>query len=196
MSIIRLGFEMDEIGADFFRRSPLICARELIGCSFRWHGCEGRIVETEAYTEFGDEACHTWNRPSARDFIRDHEAGTAYIYLNYGMHWLFNVLTKSAENSGFVLFRAMEPITGQDLMIRRRGMMPIHSLCSGPGKLSKAFGINGEAHGVIFLGQAKTGIRMGKSDSVVSGRRVGISRASDFPWRYGDRDSRCLSAKF
>ena len=186
----------EEIGPDFFKRDPLTCARELIGCVFRWHGCEGRIVETEAYTEFDDPACHTWNRPSAREFIASHEAGAAYIYLNYGVHWLFNVLTKSAKNSGFVLFRALEPVDGLDRMIERRGKMPLHQLCSGPGKLTKSLEINGNNHGSDFLMQTGTGIRKGISAPVITGGRIGISRASDFPWRFGDPHSRSLSARF
>lgn len=80
---------------DFFRRPAYECARDLIGCVFRWNGCEGRIVETEIYEEFDDPACHTWSRPAARKFIASHNAGVAYVYLNYGIHWLFNVFTKS-----------------------------------------------------------------------------------------------------
>jgi DNA-3-methyladenine glycosylase len=187
---------MGEIGPDFFRREPLVCARELIGCTFRWNGCEGKIVETEAYLEFGDEACHTWSRPSAREFIAHHQAGTSYVYLNYGMHWLFNVLTKSAEGSGFVLFRALEPLNGRDLMFSRRGDMPLRNLCSGPGKLTKALGINGKDHGKLFLECADTGIEFRNTSKVVTGPRVGISRASDRPWRFGLAGSKFLSGKF
>lgn len=187
---------MDEIGADFFQRNPVVCARELIGCVFRWNGCAGRIVETEAYAEFGDEACHTWFRPAAREFVSKHEAGTAYVYLNYGMHWLFNVLTKSAEGSGFVLFRAIEPIEGLARMRQRRKGVSDRDLCSGPGKLTKAFGINGEDHGSLFLAGQETGIRWGDSGKILIGRRVGISRAAEFPWRFGSGDSGCLSRRF
>ncbi len=185
-----------ELGPDFFRRPPLVCAREIIGRTFRWHGCEGRIVETEAYDEFNDPACHTWNRSSARDFISRHEAGTAYVYLNYGVHWLFNILTKSAEGSGFVLFRALEPVSGFDLMRGRRGNLADASLCSGPGKLTKALGIGGGVHGTPFLGQAGTGIYGAAAGCVTSGYRIGISRATDRPWRFGDPSSPALSRRF
>lgn len=193
--ITRRGFEMDAIGPEFFRRHPLVCARELIGCVLKWKGCAGRIVETEAYLEIGDPACHTWNRPSSRHFIEKHDAGTAYVYLNYGVHWLFNVLTKSAEGSGFVLIRALEPLEGLDLMTHRRGQMPVRNLCSGPGKLTKALGINGQDHGLEFLGNSATGLLRGVAENVGSGPRIGISRACDFAWRFGESGSAFLSVK-
>lgn len=188
---------MEELDADFFRRDPLTCSRDLIGCIFRWHGCEGRIVETEAYAEHGDEACHTWNRPSAREFIARHDAGTAYVYLNYGVHWLFNIVVKGGESSGFVLFRALEPISGVDRMRERRGDLPLHSLCSGPGKLTQALGIDGSMHGIRFLGDENTGIcRDIAKYSISVGPRIGISRAADRPWRFGATGSGSLSRRF
>ena len=71
----------------FFQSDPLTCARELIGCELVWNDCAGIVVETEAYFALGDEACHTFARPSARAFIAEHDAGAAYVYFNYGMHW-------------------------------------------------------------------------------------------------------------
>lgn len=188
---------MEELHADFFRRDPLTCSRDLIGCVFRWHGCEGRIVETEAYAEHGDEACHTWNRPSAREFIARHDAGTAYVYLNYGVHWLFNIVVKSPEGSGFVLFRALEPVSGLEQMRGRRGDLSLHSLCSGPGKLTQALGIAGSVHGTRFLGGIDTGICKENDRIPISvGPRIGISRAADRPWRFGATGSGSLSRRF
>jgi len=185
-----------DLTPDFFRRPPGVCARALIGCIFRWHGCEGRIVETESYEEFDDPACHTWNRPAARNFIATHDAGTAYVYLNYGVHWLFNVLTKGPEGNGFVLFRALEPVAGLEEMRKRRGVSDEISLCSGPGKLTKALGIMGIHHGVDFLGGGPTGIREGGGMEIVTGGRIGISRAAERPWRFGAAASSCLSRRF
>ncbi|WAC21198.1 DNA-3-methyladenine glycosylase [Luteolibacter sp. SL250] len=185
-----------DLTPDFFRRPPGVCARELIGCIFRWNGCEGRIVETESYEEFDDPACHTWNRPGARRFIAGHDAGAAYVYLNYGVHWLFNVLTKSQEGNGFVLFRALEPTVGLDKMRQRRGVSDEKGLCSGPGKLTKALEINGNHHGLNFLEGRSTGIRRGGQVEIITGRRIGISRAEERPWRYGMAASNCLSRKF
>ena len=143
------------LGADFFTRHPLVCAAEFIGCELVWEHCSGTIVETEAYTALGDEACHTFLRRGAQLFVDTHPPGTAYIYLNYGMHWLVNVLVKHAANDGFVLIRALEPRHGLPLMRgapqadrrratfaqdrassrRRSGSRPprmAHSLCHDP----------------------------------------------------------------
>lgn len=188
---------MEEIGPEFFRRDPVVCSRELIGCVFRWGDCEGRIVETEAYTEFDDPACHTWTRPSAREFIGRHDVGTAYVYLNYGVHWLFNVLAKSPERSGFVLFRALEPLVGVEKMEERRGTSRLTSLCSGPGKLTRAFGVDGSVHATQFLLRPGSGIRPGVGiGKIVMGSRIGISRGLDMQWRFGEGSSSCLSRAF
>ena len=94
------------IRASFFKRDPLTCARELIGTELNWGECSGIVVEVEAYAAFDDEAAHTFTRPSARSFIERNKAGAAYVYFNYGVHWMLNVLVKGEAN-GFVLIRAL-----------------------------------------------------------------------------------------
>jgi len=191
---------MSDLRAEFFERHPAECARDLIGCVFRWNGCEGRIVETEAYAASGDAACHTFFRKGARDFVGNQAAGTAYVYLNYGVHWLFNILTKdpvAGGADGFVLFRALEPLAGLDLMRERR---PANAnpakLCSGPGRLTRALGIDGRVHGTRFLEEPNAGIRERLAHGViVAGPRIGISRAQDLQWRFADANSLSLSAK-
>ncbi len=180
----------------FFTRSPESCARELVGAHFHWHGCTGRIVETEAYSAVDDPACHTWRRPSSRRYIESHEAGDAYVYLNYGTHWLFNILVKGAESSGFVLIRAIEPVEGIEIMRLRRPGISDKMLGAGPGRLTRALGISGTDHGSRFLETPACGIRLAQPASVVTGLRIGISQGVDFPWRFGDPSSRSLSRKF
>ena len=85
------------IPTSFFKRDPLICARELIGTELVWGECAGVIVETEAYLAENDEACHAFFRPSIRAFIERNDAGAAYIYLNYGVHWMLNALVKGDD---------------------------------------------------------------------------------------------------
>src|SRR5206468_5080682 len=114
--------------ASFFKRDPIACARELIGAELIWDDCSGILVEAEAYAAIDDEAAHTFTRPSARSFIERNRAGAAYVYFNYGMHWMLNVLVKGAAN-GFVLFRAIEPRRGVELMKRRRCVEDICHLC-------------------------------------------------------------------
>ena len=184
------------LNADFFSQSPLVCARELVGCELRWDRCSGVIVETEAYTALGDEACHTFLRRGAQTFVDTHPAGTAYIYLNYGVHWLLNVLIKG-EMDGFVLIRALEPGPGQTIMQERRGLDDPIKLCSGPGKLTQALALLPAFHGSslchdprrAFHGRPPEAVK----PDVVSDVRIGISRAADLPWRFLLAGSRYVS---
>ena len=193
---------MAPIPREFFQRDPLTCARELIGCELVWKGCAGIIVETEAYAAIGDEAAHTFFRPSARTFIAGHTAGAAYVYFNYGMYWLFNVLVKGGTEDGFVLIRALEPVRGLDAMRQRRSrktgkIAPDKNLCSGPGKLTIAMGISGTDHGQDLCSDPEMGFRGPKVQSAkwVSDLRIGITRSADLPWRFLAADSRFVSAK-
>lgn len=187
---------MKRILEDFFERDPLTCARELIGCHFIWNGCVGRIVETEAYDSVDDPACHTWFRPSTRTFVERHKAGDAYVYLNYGVHWLFNILVKGGARSGFVLFRALEPVSGIEQMRGRRPGAQDHLLGAGPGRLTRALGIDGTSHGKHFLRSETCAITPGESPEILAGPRIGISRATDLHWRFGDAASLSLSRRF
>lgn len=183
-----------KIERSFFTASPTVCARGLIGCRFEWQGCAAVIVETEAYDAEGDEACHTHSRPSARRFVEENEAGTAYVYLNYGVHWLFNLLVKG-ERDGFVLFRAMEPERGKARMRRRRKKERDCELCSGPGKLTQAFAIDDQLHGARMFTRSGFAIFAGESEPEPSAcPRIGISKAKERRWRFLREKSGSLSA--
>lgn len=180
---------------DFFTHHPVACARELIGCELVWGDCAGIIVETEAYSAADeDEACHTFMRRGAREFVARHEAGTAYVYMNYGVHWLLNALVKSPEGDGFVLIRALEPVRGLELMQKRRSartkspvIFSIRALCSGPGKLAQALGINGQDHGRDLCAGEAGGIGFLPRKAPVkieTDVRIGISKAAHLPWRF------------
>jgi len=165
----------------FFQRDPLTCAQELIGCELVWNSCAGLIVETEAYAAVGDEAAHTFTRPSARAFVADHQAGAAYVYFNYGMYWLFNVLMRRRRFPGSA---AATP-------------RPVETLCSGPGKLTIALGIDGQHHGLDLCQNPKRGFQIRSAGTpagcVVSDIRVGISKSAHFPWRFLAPDSAFVS---
>jgi DNA-3-methyladenine glycosylase len=184
---------LNPIGETFFHRDPVSCARDLIGCHFEWDGCGGRIVETEAYAADEDPACHTFFRPSARSFVAEYPAGTAYVYLNYGVHWLFNLLIKGSGGAGFVLIRALEPTRGLAAMRRRRRKTRLEELCSGPGKLTQALGIGEAAHGTSLFSKNSRRICRAASAEVVADSRIGISRGKELPWRFTERASRFLS---
>lgn len=183
---------------DDFRQPPVVCATNLIGTTFLWNGCGGIVVETEAYAEFGDEACHTFVRTAAREFVRDQQAGAIYAYLNYGVHWLFNLLTRHESSNGFVLLRAIEPRAGIEEMRTRRGKEKLRELCSGPGKLTQALAIGTSCHGGNIAGRGlpkQTGFYGKSSGIVLSDTRIGISKAADFPWRFMLKDSPFVSRK-
>lgn len=186
---------MTRFAAADFTRAPVDCARELIGAVLEWDGCRGRIVETEAYAAADDPACHTFFRPSAREFVARESAGTAYVYLNYGVHWMFNLLVKGAAGDGFVLVRALEPLEGLELMRRRRKGRADRELCAGPGRLTQALGIGRADHARPFLDHASRGLVAGERGEIVADGRVGISRGGDLPWRFTEKDNRFVSRK-
>lgn len=184
------------IRRNFFRRDPLSCARELVGAELIWGKCAGIIVEVEAYAAVDDEAAHTFTRPSARTFIERNKPGTAYVYFNYGVHWMLNVLVKGDAN-GFVLIRALEPRRGIALMKKRRGVADLRKLCSGPGKLTRALDITGRHHGMdlcadpqyCFVSQPDRAV------DLVADRRIGITRSADLHWRFTLRGSAFVSRR-
>ncbi len=184
------------IARKFFQRDPVTCSRELIGCTLVWEGCEGIIVETEAYAARGDEASHTFSRPSTRAFVATYPPGTAYVYFNYGMYWLVNVLVKGGDEDGFVLFRALEPTRGIEQMKARRNKHSLTALCSGPGKLAQALDATGKDHGRDFCAGSQIGFRPRRSPvEVVEDVRIGISRSAHLPWRFLLKDSVYVSAR-
>ena len=184
---------MGFLGREFFERGVLTCAKELVGCVLRWTECEGIVVETEAYAATGDEACHAFSRPSTREFINRNPPGAAYVYFNYGMHWMLNVLVKGEGDDGIVLIRAVQPTGGIGLMQQRRRQNSLEALCSGPGKLTQAMGIVG-AHHEMDLCKGKAGFRApSETVEVETDVRIGISRATHLPWRFLLKGSRFVS---
>lgn len=179
----------------FFQRDPLLCARELIGTELVWGRCSGVIVETEAYLTLNDEACHTFTRPSTRAFVERNEPGAIYIYFNYGVHWMLNLLVKGGERSGLILIRALEPRRGLALMRQRRNVEEVRQLCSGPGKLTQALAITNRHHELSICTRTRHYLlpREKPDVPVVADPRIGISRSKDFPWRFTLRGSEFVS---
>jgi len=184
------------IRTTFFRREPILCARELVGAELIWGTCAGTIVETEAYLAENDEACHTFSRPSARAFIERNKPGAAYIYFSYGAHWMLNVLVKGASN-GFVLIRALQPLRGIELMKKRRGVDDERRLCSGPGKLTEAFAITNRHHEMNLCLDPRHcfACSSGEDVDVVADERIGITRSAHHPWRFTVRGSKFVSRR-
>lgn len=171
----------------FFRRPVLTVAQELVGTLLDWSGVSGRIVETEAYSSMNDAACHTVTRKRARAFFETHPPGSAYVYLNYGVHRLLNFSTEYEEERGFVLIRALHPVTGISVMQQRRGSQKIEALCSGPGKLCQALGIQLKDDGT-HLDANKFAIferdEEMEFEPIYADRRIGITKSVDLEWRF------------
>jgi len=183
------------IDGSFFERDPLRCARELIGAELVWGDCTGLVVETEAYLTENDEACHTFMRASARSFVERNKPGAAYIYLNYGVHWMLNVLVKGAPRTGLILIRAIEPRRGLGRMRVRRGLDDLRRLCSGPGKLTQALNITMRHHEIDLCRDPRHCFRAreGTKVEVATDARIGITRSAELPWRFTLRGSAYVS---
>lgn len=186
----------ERLEAAFFDRDPCVVARELIGCELSHAGSAGRIVETEAYAE-DDPACHAHAGLTARTSVLFGPPGHAYVYLSYGIHQLFNVVVEPEGVGAAVLIRALEPTRGIEAIRSRRPGRSDRELCSGPGRLTLALDIGAEHNRIDLAGGpiAVTGRVPGeRRPEVVTGPRIGISKAVELPWRYCERGSRWLSA--
>jgi DNA-3-methyladenine glycosylase len=179
----------------FFSRSVHEVAPDLIGATFLVDGVGGIIVEVEAY-HHTEPAAHSYNGPTPRNAVMFGPAGFAYVYRSYGIHWCVNFVCEKAGSASAVLIRALEPTHGIPAMRRRRGLHDERSLCSGPGKLTEALGIT-HAHNGLALDAPPISLtaRSVKAD-VVTGLRIGITKAVELPWRYGLRGSKFLSKPF
>ena len=165
-------------------------ARRLVGAELLVRGAGGVIIETEAYGR-DDPASHSFRGPTRRNASMFGPAGHAYVYRSYGIHLCLNVVAGPGEA---VLIRALAPTTGIDLMQARRRGSPL--LCSGPGRLTEALGIRIEDDGAPFDG---TGFSLTLPSSVpelLTGPRIGISKAQDLPWRFGLAGAEGLSRPF
>ena len=183
----------------FFDRPVLSVAPELIGATLLVNGAGGRIVEVEAY-HHTDPAAHSYRGPTERNAVMFGPPGYAYVYRSYGIHWCLNFVCEAEGSASAVLIRALEPLAGIAAMRRRRRVAQRVSderaLCSGPGKLCEALGVS-HRHNGLPLDRAPFELRARvEKPEIVSGPRIGITKAVDAPWRYGLQGSRFLSKPF
>ncbi len=164
----------------FFARDVVDVARDLVGCVVAHGEAAGVIVETEAYHET-EPACHAYVGRTARTTVLFGAPGTAYVYRSYGIHALLNAVCEPEGVGAAVLIRALEPIAGLELMRERRNGNP--DLCSGPGKLTQALGVELTENKTSLLDGP---VRLTEGDrlDVVAGRRIGITKAVELPWRF------------
>jgi DNA-3-methyladenine glycosylase len=179
----------------FFDRSVHGVAPELIGATLLFNGAGGMIVEVEAY-HHTDPAAHSYTGRTERNAVMFGPPGYAYVYRSYGIHWCLNFVCEEDGSASAVLIRALAPTQGLAAMRRRRGMRDERALCSGPGKLCEALGITRKQNG-LALDRAPFELcaRTGKPE-IVTGVRIGITKAAEKPWRYGLKDSPFLSKPF
>lgn len=181
-------------GIDFDGGSVEV-ARALIGTIVLVGGVGGRIVETEAY-DADDPASHSHAGPSVRNASLFGPPGHAYVYLSYGVHWCLNFVCREVGHGAGVLVRALEPTARLAVMRQRRSVADERLLCSGPGRVGQALGIS-RAHDGLPLDHPPFELLAGSSEhAVVTGVRIGISKARDQPWRFGLAGSPFVSRRF
>lgn len=169
-------------------------ARDLVGCVVRHDGTAGRIVETESYHE-EEPACHAFAGLTPRTRVLFGPPGDAYVYFSYGIHALLNAVAEEDGVGAAVLIRALEPVEGIEAMRARRGLHRAEDLCSGPAKLTQALGIGLELNGTSLVdGPIEFLPRPVRClPRIVTGPRVGITKAAELPWRFCDAASASVS---
>ena len=199
---------MRKLGIDFYQRPKVLqIAKELLGKILvtKWNGLEtsGRIVEVEAYNGVIDKASHAWGgRRTNRNEIMYADGGVAYVYLCYGIHHLFNVVTNKKETPHAILIRALEPISGIDVMLERTGKKQLdNSLTRGPGNVSKALGIFTKHTGESLLSKtlfiAQDDFKWSKRELAAS-PRIGVDYAGEdakLPYRFFIKGNPFVSGK-
>ena len=178
-----------------FGASALSVARQLIGTVLLVDGIGGMIVETEAYDQ-SEAASHGFTGPSVRNAPLFGPPGRAYVYHSYGIHWCLNVVCRKTGHAAGVLIRALEPTIGIDVMMRRRGSADLRLLCSGPGRLGEALAVSTALNGKRLDRTPFKLLAPLSKPSLVRGKRIGITKAADRPWRFGLKGSVFVSRPF
>jgi DNA-3-methyladenine glycosylase len=194
---------MDKLNISFYQQRDVVkTAKQLLGkmlvTQLNGIRTSGIITETEAYAGIDDKASHAWNnRRTKRTEVMYNPGGVAYVYLCYGIHYLFNVITNVADVPHAVLIRAIEPADGIDVMRARYGKTP-PLFTAGPGSLSKALGINSLLNEESLMGN-KVWIEDADpipDNKILTGSRVGVSYAGDdayLPYRFSIKDNKWVS---
>jgi DNA-3-methyladenine glycosylase len=171
------------LGRDFFARSVHEVAPDLVGAALFFDGAGGTIAEVEAY-DHEDPAAHGYRGRTARNRSMFGPPGHAYVYRSYGIHWCVNLVCGDEGCAAAVLVRALEPTRGLDAMRARRGTDDPRRLCSGPGNLCRALGITGTHDGLPLDRPPFELVARVGSPAIVTGPRVGITKATELSWRY------------
>lgn len=177
---------------DLLNRDVVAATPALLGAILVRGEMRARIVETEAYRAADDPACHAYRKTTMRNMVLFGPPGLAYVYLNYGMHWMLNISAHPDGDAAGILFRAAEPLAGLEEMRANRPGIADKELLTGPGKLCKAFGITRDLNGIDLLDPtSELRLELGEPvENVVIGPRIGIAegKGHDTPWRFMDGD--------
>ena len=181
------------LGKRFFSQDAASLARALLGKHLVYGSLRGTIVETEAYLCRGDPGCHAYRGPTPRNEPMFGPGGHTYVYFIYGMYHCLNVVSGKAGDGEAVLIRAVEPLDGIALMQRRRKTRAIERLCSGPGKLTQAFGITLRHNNLSLLDGPLRILDSRERPEILCGRRIGLSAGQDLELRFVIKGNRFVS---
>jgi DNA-3-methyladenine glycosylase len=184
-----------QLRRSFFDRSVHEVAPELIGATFLVNGIGGLIVEVEAY-HHTEPAAHSYRGKTERNAVMFGPAGYAYVYRSYGIHWCVNFVCEGAGSASAVLIRALQPTAGIATMRRRRKLKDERLLCSGPGRLTQALAITHAQNGLALDHAPFALFAPAERVEVAIGIRIGLTKATHLPWRYGLKGSAFLSKPF
>jgi DNA-3-methyladenine glycosylase len=184
-----------QLRRSFFDRSVREVAPELIGATFLVNGIGGLIVEVEAY-HHTEPAAHSYRGKTERNAVMFGPAGCAYVYRSYGIHWCVNFVCEGTGSASAVLIRALQPTAGVATMRRRRKLKDERLLCSGPGRLTQALAITHAQNGLVLDHAPFALFAPAERVEVAIGIRIGLTKATDLPWRYGLKGSAFLSKPF
>lgn len=175
-------------------RPARLVAPDLLGAVLTVDEVAVRLTEVEAYEGQSDPASHAWRGMTPRNAVMFGKAGHLYVYLSYGIHSCVNVVCGVEGTASAVLLRAGEVVAGEEAVRERRGHVPYHRLASGPGNLGSALGLTVADSGLALDG-VRASLVEGTGGRVLSGVRVGISRAVDVPWRFWLADEPSVSRR-
>jgi DNA-3-methyladenine glycosylase len=181
----------------FYARDVVEVARDLVGCVIEHDQVSGVIVETEAYHDC-EPACHAFVGLTARTATLFGPPGRAYVYRSYGIHALLNAVCEIEGVGAAVLIRALEPVAGISVMRARRRLERVEDLCSGPGKLTQALDVELVDNGADLAAGPLVIVprpRAWREVAVVSGPRIGITKAVELPWRFCAAGNRFVSRR-
>lgn len=180
---------------DFFARSVHDVALDLIGATLLVDGIGGIIVEIETY-HHTEPAAHSFRGQTPRNAVMFGPPGYLYVYRSYGIHWCMNFVCEAEGSASAILIRALEPTRGLATMRQRRALHEERALCSGPGKVCAALAVS-DRHNGLALDTAPIEIHARPHvPEIVTGVRIGITKATDLPWRLGLKGSKFVSRPF